>query len=112
MAAKLRRACALVLDVCDLACRHARPAGQDARGVRGRRRAGELAEVAVEVRLVGVPARVGDVGQALARVRAQRPRHAVEAQDPGDGLRRKPDLGVKPRREMAPAPPLASSRQL
>src|SRR5262245_33557825 len=70
----------------------------------GRRRTGELAEVAVEVRLVVVAAVVGDLGPAVRILAPQPPDDAIEAQDPGQQLRRHADLLAELRAQVPPAP--------
>jgi hypothetical protein len=66
------------------------------------RRPAEVAEVAVHVRLVGVPARVGDVGERLPA--AQQRDRALEAQQPRERLRRQADLAPEALGEVAAAP--------
>src|SRR4051794_24422253 len=68
-----------------------------------RRRSGELAEVPIEVRLVGVAGRRGDVGAPPAGPRDQPP-GAVEPDDARGGLGREPDLAAKHGSEVAGAP--------
>src|SRR3954469_16808916 len=94
--ANLRGPCRRVLDVCD------QSAVGDARGQQlGRRDAGEVAEVAVEVRLVAVAALVGDVGER--EVAFEQPPRALEAQDPRERLGRQAELRPEPRGEVAAA---------
>src|SRR5215468_3306725 len=61
------------------------------RAERLRRRAAELAEVAIHVRLVVIPAVVGDLRQ-LCRRRSERPHRVIEAHHPPDRLRCEADL--------------------
>src|SRR5918999_31008 len=88
MARKLRGHRGDVLDGCDQ--------------VLGRRPAGELLEVAVEVRLVVVAAVERRIDQAGAR--AEPLDGALEAQQPRERLGRQPELPAERRREVAPAP--------
>src|SRR3954454_7292540 len=69
---------------------------------RARRAAEERAEVAVHVRLVGVPGRVGGVGERLPG--PQQVDGVLEAQQPGDGLGCEADLPAEALGEVAPAP--------
>src|SRR3954471_14905662 len=98
MAVTLRRGGGVVLDEWDLEARRGR---EPARDILARRRAREVAEVAVEVRLVVVAAVLRDRGPRLAGLHQLH--RAVEAQDPRDGLRRQPDLLAKARGEVAAA---------
>src|SRR3954454_1677532 len=96
MRGRLSRAGVLVLDECD------QPAVWDLRGEQlGRRDAGEVTEVAVEMGLVVVAARVGDIGQRRAAL-ARAPR-LLEAQDAGQRLGRQAELGLEARGEVAAA---------
>src|SRR5262245_55719147 len=75
-----------VLDEWELRVGDAAGVRQEPRLELAGREAGELAEVAVEVRLVVVAAGERDLGEAPSP--ADRPRGALEAQQPRDGLRR------------------------
>src|SRR3954462_3068868 len=88
MRGRLSRAGLLVLDECD------ESAIWDLRGEQlGRGDAGEVTEVAVEMGLVVVAARVGDVGQRRAAL--DRAARLLEAQDAGQRLRRQAELGLE-----------------
>ena len=72
---------------------------------RGRRRPGEAAEVAIQMRLVGVPAAVGKRREARRFRRAQRAGGAIEADDRGGRFRRQPDLLAEALDQPPGAPP-------
>ena len=75
-----------------------------------RRAAGQRAELPGQVGLVEVTAVGGQVGEPVAGLRGagevahQQLPGPVEPDDPGRGLRRQPDLGAEPARQVAPAP--------
>src|SRR4051794_25207538 len=104
MARTLRRAAGLVLDGWERRRVHAATLGHDPRAVLGRRAAGQLAEVAVEVRLVVVAGLGGDLGEARGPAGALEQReHAAEAQDARERLGRQAHLLAEAAREMPPA---------
>src|SRR5579863_8857963 len=78
----------------------AEPVRQQPRAERARARPGEVAELAIEVRLVVVAAVLRDLGKAAAVVAAEQADRSLEAHQPGDGLWRRPDLFAKPCAEM------------
>src|SRR3954470_18778523 len=96
MRGRLGGAGGAVLDECDQAA-----VGDARREQLGRRDAREVAEVAVEVRLVVVAARVGDVGERAAGL--EQPPGAREAQDAAQRLGRQAELLAERRREVAAA---------
>src|SRR3954468_23533743 len=91
-----------VLDECDLVLIAA--VGQPGGHELGGRAAGELAEVAVEVRLVVVAAVERDLGQRAAARTHELACRVAEAQDAGERLRREADRPAEARGEVAPAP--------
>src|SRR6266516_523235 len=98
------RQASLVLDECDLCLSGGDGAARQAlREELGRRRSRELAEVAVEMRLVVVAAVVGDLGPALLGLAAEQAKRPVEAEDASDRLRRQADLPAELRRKVAAA---------
>src|SRR6266508_2699078 len=70
----------------------------------GGRAAGEGVELAYQVGLVVVAAVGGEPRQAVGRAALQQAAGAVEPDHPGGRLRRQPDLGTEPARQLTVAP--------
>src|SRR3954451_23447492 len=102
MSASVCAAAPAVLDGCDLAAKAAarKPRGHQLE----RRAAGELAEVAVQVRLVVVAAVQRDLAQRWPVRARQLARRVAEAQNASVDLRRQADLLLEARGQVAAAP--------
>jgi hypothetical protein len=79
------------------------PVGKPAPQVGVRARPGQLAELAVEVRLVVVPAAKRDLGEPAAVVTAEQRHRPAKSQNARGGLGRRPDLLAEAGRQVPPA---------
>src|SRR5438045_9197068 len=70
----------------------------------GWRRAGERADIAREVRLIVIAARLREIGEVGRLGRLQRADDRGEPERAREGLRRQPDLVAAPRGELPAAP--------